>query len=86
MDNNLSSMLYALNTYHQRTKIDKESLINGKIVIYSNSDPDANDALVAATTLLVSAYPNPNTYEILDVSFSAGAGGTCWAIITIRVN
>jgi hypothetical protein len=86
MDNNLSSMLYALNTYRQGTKIDKESLINGKIVVYFNTDPDANNALVAATTLLVSAYPNPNTYEILDVAFSAGAGGTCWAIITVRVN
>jgi hypothetical protein len=86
MDNTLSSILLGLNTYHQRTKIDKDSLVNGKIVIYSNTDPDPNNALIAATTLLVSAYPNPNAYEILDVSFSAGAGGTCWAIITVRVN
>jgi hypothetical protein len=86
MDNNLSSMLYALNTYRQGTKIDKESLINGKIVIYSNTDPDADNALTNATGLLTNDYPDPNTYELLDVTFSGGDGSSCWAFITIRVN
>jgi hypothetical protein len=85
MDNNLSSMLYALNTYRQGTKIDKDSLLAGKIFAYSNSNPDSNVALVNATTLLVSAYPNPNTYELLDVTFSGGDAGTGWVFITIRV-
>jgi hypothetical protein len=86
MDNNLSSMLYALNTYRQGTKIDKDSLLNGKIVVYSNANPDANAALVAATGDLVSAYPNPNAYEILDVYFSGGDGSQGFAYIIIRVN
>jgi hypothetical protein len=85
MDNTLSSILLGLNTYHQRTKIDKDSLLAGKIVVYSNTDPDANAALVNATASLVSAYPNPNTYELLDVYFSGGDGSQGFAYIIIRV-
>jgi hypothetical protein len=85
MDNNLSSMLYALNTFRQGTRIDKDSLVNGKIVIYSDSAADANTGLANVTGLLTAAYPNPNDYELLDVTFSGGDGGTCWTCITIRV-
>jgi hypothetical protein len=85
MDNTLSSMLYALNTFRQGTRIDKDSLVNGKIVIYSNTDADADNALTNATGLLTTAYPNPNDYELLDVTFSGGDGSSCWAFITIRV-
>lgn len=86
MDNNLSSILQGLNTYHQRTKIDKESLLNGKIVVFSDANPVANDALINATALLVADYPNPNSYEILDVYFSGGDGSQGFAYIIIRLN
>ncbi len=86
MDNTLSSVLQGLNSYHQRTRIDKDSLLNGKIVVFDSSDPDANTALSNATINLVSTYPNPNTYEILDVYFSGGDGSQGFAYIIIRVN
>jgi hypothetical protein len=86
MDNILSSVLQGLNSYHQRTRIDKDSLLNGKIVVFNSSDPDANTALVNATTSLVSAYPNPSTYEILDVYLSSRDGSQTFAYIIIRLN
>ena len=86
MDNNLSSMLYALNTYRQGTKIDKQSLLNGKIVIYSNTEANGNAALTNAIGILTTDYPDPNSYELLDVTFSGGDGANCWVFITIRVN
>lgn len=85
MDNNLSSMLYALNTFRQGTKIDEASLLAGKIKAYSNSDPNASVALTNATASLVADYPNSNQYELLDVSFGAGDASTCWVFITIRL-
>ena len=85
MDNTLSSVLQGLNSYHQRTRIDKDSLLNGKIVVYSNTDPDADNALTNATGLLTNDYPDPNTYELLDVTFSGGDGSSCWVFVTVRV-
>ena len=85
MDNNLSSMLYALSTFRQGTQIDEASLLAGKIQAYSNSAGDANTALSNALALLVSAYPNSNQYDLLNVTFTASDPSTIWAVITVRV-
>ena len=86
MDNNLSSILQGLNTYHQRTKIDKDSLIAGKIVPFGALSSDPFNALQGATTNLTSTYPNPTSYEIIDVTFTAADPTNIWVVITIRLN
>ena len=86
MDNTLSSVLQGLNSYHQRTRIDKDSLLNGKIVVFSSSDNDANNALATATGSLTGGYPNPTSYEILDVYLSGADPTQAWAFIIVRLN
>jgi hypothetical protein len=86
MDNNLSSMLYALNTYHQRTQIDKNSLLAGKIEAFNKIDADATTALRGAVADIVIAHPDPNTYEVINVTFAAVDATQIWVVITIRVN
>lgn len=86
MDNNLSSMLYALNNYHQRTKIDKDSLLANKIEAFNKIDADATTAIRAAVADIVIAYPDPNTYEVINVTFTAANTTQVWVVITIRLN
>lgn len=86
MDNNLSSMLYALNSYHQRTKIDKDSLLADKIKVFFSSGPDAQTIMDQITSDLITAYPNPNTYEIIDSYFSGGDGSNMFFYLIVRLN
>lgn len=86
MENTLSSILQGLNSYHQRTKIDKDSLLAGKIVAFGKIDADANNALVGAVTDLVIAYPNPTSYELINVTFTGADATQLFVIITIRLN
>ena len=86
MDNNLSSMLYALNNYRQSTKIDKDTLLAGNIKVYFAQDADANTSLVNATNSLKTDLPNPNTYQLLDVNVFSNNGGNYYSIIIVRYN
>ena len=85
MDNNLSSMLYALNTFRQGTKIDQDSLLAGNIKVYFAQDADANNSLVNATNSLKTDLPNPNTYQLLDVNIFSNNGGNYYSIIIVRL-
>ena len=86
MDITLSSILQGLNSYHQRTKIDKDSLLAGKIVPFGVSDNDPFNALQGATANLTATYPNPTSYEILDITFSGADPSRIWCTIIIRLN
>ena len=86
MDNILSSMLLALNTYQQRNNIDQDSLLSGKIKVYSRTDTNAQTALTGAISDLTTAYPNANQYDLLSANMIPGDGATIWAIIMIRLN
>lgn len=86
MDITLSSVLQGLNTYHQRTKIDKDSLLAGRIKVFSLSGEDSQLIMDQVTSNLITAYPNPTTYEIIDSYFSGGDGAQMFFYIIIRLN
>jgi hypothetical protein len=86
MDSIVSSVLSALNIYHQRAEIDKNSLLAGKILTYSANSATANTALTGAITGLTSAQPNANLYEILNLTVYPADASSVTAILTIRLN
>ena len=86
MENTLSSILQGLNSYHQRTKIDKDSLLAGKIKVFSMPGPDAQTIMDQVTSDLITAYPNPTTYEIIDSYFSGGDGSQMFFYLIVRLN
>ena len=86
MDNTLSSMLSALNTYHQRNQIDQDSLLAGNIKVYSANNANANTALTSAISALTSAYPNANQYDVLSLVVIPADASSITAVITIRLN
>ena len=86
MDITLSSILQGLNTYHQRTKIDKDSLLNGKIKIFSRADGTAQLALDNAIADLVAAYPDSNMYTLIDYTASGADPTNVHILLTIRLN
>lgn len=86
MDNNLSSMLYALNTYRQSNQVDEASLLAGNIKVYSANNASANTALTNAITALTTAYPSPNSYTVLGLNVLPADASSLTAVITIRLN
>ena len=86
MDNNLLSMQYALNTFQQASKIDEASLLSSKIKIFHRLDTNGQTALDGVTNDLITAYPNSNTYTVLQVSFGMPDPSSVYAVIIIRLN
>lgn len=86
MDNNLSSMLYALNTYHQRSNVDEASLLAGKIKVFSRADGTAQLALDNVIADLVAAYPNSNMYTLIDYTVGVADPTNVCVFLTIRLN